>query len=114
MSRLNPKKLKPIEAEVYQALKTVIDPELHVNIVDLGLIYKIQVKDKQVSIQMTLTTPACPLAGTIQIMVREALAPLEPKIDPEITQLELVFDPPWTTQMMSPELQAEFGVDEWY
>lgn len=104
------------EAQVYDCLKTVIDPELHVNIVDLGLIYRVEIAktSPKITITMTLTTPACPLAGTINLMVKESVSVL-PDIDPdEDVVINLTFDPPWTQDMMSPELQAEFGVDEWY
>lgn len=102
--------------KVYECLKTVIDPELHVNIVDLGLIYKVELfpVSPKIKITMTLTSPACPLASTIHLMIREAVGVL-PNIDPdEDVQIDLTFDPPWTQEMMSPELQAEFGVDDWY
>ena len=106
---------------VFKALKTVIDPELHVNIVDLGLIYKVepecdcQQRDgDHIHILMTLTTPACPLAGTINQMINDAMIPLVGE-DPQYHVVnEVTFDPPWTKDMMSEELKAEFGYDEWY
>lgn len=104
--------MTPTDAS-YQLLKTVIDPELGVNIVDLGLIYKVtQHESGQISVLMTLTSPGCPLASTIVEMIKNALSPLvsDPEAD---VSVEITFDPPWTTAAMSEELQAQFGVDEW-
>lgn len=99
-------------ADVYQALKSVIDPELGVNIVDLGLIYKVEVRKVQkvqkVRIIMTLTTPGCPLAGVFDMMVREAVASL-PGVEADEIEIQLTFDPPWTAEMMSKEAKAELG-----
>ena len=93
------------ESLIREKLKKVIDPELFVNIVDLGLIYKVEVNDKvdpndesnfKVKIVMTLTSPGCPLAGTFQYMVWDALREIE-GLDPEKeVKIELTFDPPWT------------------
>lgn len=104
------------QTQIYDCLKTVIDPELHVNIVDLGLIYDVAISETspKVTITMTLTTPACPLAGTIDLMIRQALSVI-PEIDQEEdVVIHVTFDPPWTQEMMSPELQADFGLDDWY
>lgn len=107
------------EAEVWQRLKTAMDPELNENIVDLGLVYQVDVtssekKDHfQVHILLTLTTPGCPLAGMFQFILRDALRGLD-NFDPETDlDIELTFDPPWTQDMMSDELKAKFGTDEW-
>ena len=90
-------------------LKNVIDPELGINIVDLGLIYNIKIHHPSVIITMTLTSPGCPLAAVFQPMVRQALADI-PKFDPykDLT-LELTFDPPWHQDMMSERARAEMG-----
>jgi len=97
-------------------LKNVIDPELGINIVDLGLIYNIKIHHpssiihhQSVIITMTLTSPGCPLAAVFQPMVRQALADI-PKFDPykDLT-LELTFDPPWHQDMMSERARAEMG-----
>lgn len=98
-------------------LKNVIDPELGINIVDLGLIYDIKVEGrgkreegKRVHILMTLTTPGCPLAAVFQPMVRQALADI-PRFDPyKDLILELTFDPPWHQDMMSEKAKAELGL----
>jgi len=109
------------QSQIIELLKTVIDPELHVNIVDLGLIYKVTPDcecDRRdpghLHILMTLTTPACPLAGTINQMITESVRPLLGDETDTKLFVDLTFDPPWTKDMMSEELQAEFGLDEWY
>lgn len=100
-------------------LRQVMDPELGMNIVDLGLIYDIKViphtnltpprLGAMVRILMTLTTPGCPLAAVFQPMVRQALADI-PGFDPyKNLSLELTFDPPWHQDMMSKKAQIELG-----
>jgi len=107
---------------VYSKLKQVIDPELHVNIVDLGLIYDVAVFNQtsnkssdqktsilqpKVRIVMTLTTPTCPLAGVFQKMIKDTLKELDGiKSDADI-QIELTFDPPWVIDMMDQEARAK-------
>lgn len=101
------------ERQVRERLKKVIDPELNINIVDLGLVYKVKVKKlkgrSEVYILMTLTTPGCPLAGMFDALVKHALKKL-PGVDVEKdVKIELTFDPPWTTDMMSEQAKAELG-----
>lgn len=92
--------------QVYERLKTVMDPELHVNIVDLGLIYDVKVRDNKIKVTMTLTTPGCPLAPEIDRLVREAIKPLgDYKID-----LELVWEPTWNKDRMSEETKLQLGM----
>ncbi|MDQ3008703.1 MAG: metal-sulfur cluster assembly factor [bacterium] len=107
------------EDMVRQKLSTVMDPELHVDIVSLGLIYDIQVKDRQVDggtrplifIIMTLTTPGCPLAAVFDGMLKDALVSL-PAIDvQQDVFIEITFDPPWIPDMISAEARAELGFD---
>ncbi len=91
---------------VYEKLKTVMDPELHVNIVDLGLVYQVEVADKKIRVTMTLTTPGCPLAPEIDRLVREALKPMgEYEVD-----LELVWEPAWSKERMSEEAKLKLGM----
>lgn len=103
--------------QVYDCLRTVIDPELNIDIVSLGLIYDVQIATVQtadipqqkVHIQMTLTTPGCPLIHVLEKMVRESLegfADLDVYRD---VTIELTFDPPWIPDMMSEEARAELG-----
>lgn len=95
---------------VYKKLRLVIDPELRINIVDLGLIYEVVLEDEWVLIRMTLTSPGCPLAPVINMMITEALSDL-PGFKTEKLQLQLTFDPPWTPDMMTEEAKAELGMD---
>lgn len=78
---------------VRQALRQVIDPELDCNVVDLGLIYSIHIDRTKVSIQMTLTTPACPMSESLAMGVLSAVLNLE---SVEEAEVDLVWDPPWT------------------
>ncbi len=91
---------------VLEQLKTVMDPELHIDIVSLGLIYKTEVDDKAIKVTMTLTTPGCPLAPEIDRLVRQALKPLG---EYEI-ELELVWEPAWTKERMSEEAKLKLGM----
>ena len=91
---------------VRKKLTRVIDPELQVNIVDLGLVYNIKVQKGEVKILMTLTTPGCPLSGIFEGLIQDALRDAE-----GFTKLsvELTFDPPWTPELMSDEAKASLG-----
>ncbi|HEX7353947.1 MAG TPA: metal-sulfur cluster assembly factor [Mycobacteriales bacterium] len=93
-------------AEVYERLHEVIDPEVGVNIVDLGLVYGVRVADRVVSVRMTLTTPGCPLGSYIDDSIRRALDRM-PDVDD--TDLDLVWDPPWTPEMMTDEAKRQLG-----
>lgn len=95
------------EADVTQALKTVEDPEAGMNIVDLGLVYGISVEPGKVRVEMTMTSPACPVGA---FLVDESAAAIR-AVAPEGTdvQVELVWEPPWTPERMSPEAQSRFG-----
>lgn len=96
------------EEQVWEGLRQVMDPELKINIVDLGLVYKVTV-GKKIHILMTLTTPGCPLAGMFDTLVNHALKKL-PGIDVDRdVHIELTFDPPWTADMMSQQAKAELG-----
>lgn len=98
-----------VEPEVVrEALKEVIDPELGINIVDLGLIYDVRVDRGEVEVELTLTTPGCPLAPVIDQMVKEKVGAVVGVT--EVT-VDLVWDPPWTTDMINPEMRAELGLD---
>lgn len=86
------------------ALKTVYDPEIPVDIFELGLIYKIDVADNQdVAIDMTLTAPGCPIAGEMPIMVESALKTVEGVGE---VRVNMTFDPPWSLDMMSEEARV--------
>lgn len=89
------------------ALKTVYDPEIPVNIYDLGLIYKVDIKQGFAEIDMTLTAPGCPVAETFPGMVERSVA-----LVPGITgaAVELVWDPPWTPDLISEAARLELGL----
>ena len=95
---------------VEEKLKNVIDPELNIDIVSLGLIYEVNVSSAgTVHILMTLTSPGCPLAGVFGTMVKDVLRDIEGlEVDKNVS-VELTFDPPWTQEMMSEEAKAELG-----
>ncbi len=93
---------------VLEAMKTVRDPEIPVNLVDLGLIYElIANKDGVVYVEMTLTTPACPVAGALPGQVRDAVAEVEGVND---VRVKLVWSPPWDKERMSEEAKLELGL----
>jgi len=97
-----------IETEVVNVLKTTFDPEIPVNIYDLGLIYDIEVDDNnQVKITMTLTAPNCPVADSLPIEIRDRVAAVEGVAGVDVN---LVFDPPWNQSMMSEEALLELGM----
>ncbi|MCG5235209.1 DUF59 domain-containing protein [Xanthobacter oligotrophicus] len=93
---------------IIAGLRTVTDPEIPVNIYDLGLIYRIEVKDEGVvEIDMTLTAPGCPVAGQMLGWVQQAVGVVEGVSD---VKMKLVFDPPWDKSRMSDEVQLELGL----
>lgn len=94
------------EEEVRDQLKEVIDPELNVNIVDLGLIYDIELNENDVFILMTLTTPGCPLHGVFDQLVKREVDKIDEIDDIEV---ELTFEPSWTPDKMSDEARDEIG-----
>src|SRR5690606_18760174 len=93
--------------KVIEVLHTVHDPELPVNIFELGLVYEINVgANNNVDIVMTLTAPACPVAGDIVFEVQDKVSRIERVTD---VHVQLTFDPPWTKDMMSEEARLELG-----
>lgn len=88
------------------ALKNVLDPELGVNIVDLGLVYKVQEKGGIVSVIMTLTTPGCPMSPVFEAMIKEELKKVK---GIKAVEVEVTFDPPWNPSMMAVETRAALG-----
>jgi metal-sulfur cluster biosynthetic enzyme len=99
----------PVTPDLVAGLLTdVIDPELGVDIVNLGLVYEITVEDKQVVVRMTLTTPGCPLGGYLDDEVSRCLAQLP---GAPAVHVDLVWDPPWRPEMMSDRAKAMLG---WY
>lgn len=98
-----------IEAEIVEVLKTVYDPEIPVNIYDLGMIYKIDLQDDgTLEMDMTFTSPACPAADYIYEDVRTKVEGVKAV---KTANIELVFDPIWDQSMMSEEARVELGFD---
>jgi FeS assembly SUF system protein len=99
---------KLLEGKVIAALSSVYDPEIPVNIYELGLIYKIDIDaEKNVSIQMTLTAPACPVAGTLPGEVEKKVEAID---EVKKATVELVWDPPWSRDMMSESALLQLGM----
>ena len=92
---------------VEAALKTIYDPEIPVNIYDLGLIYRVEIKNRMVEVDMTLTAPGCPVAHTFPGMV-EGTVKLVPGVEDAV--VDLVWDPPWRKEMISEAAQLELGI----
>lgn len=105
---LRPEELEELTQQLIRELKTVFDPEIPVDIYELGLIYKIDVADnKDVNIDMTLTAPACPVAGEMPGWVKEAVLRVPGVGNVEVA---MVFDPPWTPERMSEEARLELNM----
>jgi FeS assembly SUF system protein len=99
--------LTRITADVIRALKTVYDPEIPVDIYELGLIYKVDLSDERLlTIEMTLTAPGCPVAGEMPGWVEGALRGIDGVDDVKVT---MTFEPPWTPERMSDEAKLELG-----
>jgi FeS assembly SUF system protein len=105
VERMDPEELRePIVA----ALRQVHDPEIPVNIYDLGLIYRIEIAaNGDVQIDMTLTAPACPVAGMMPVMVKDAVGGVDGVGE---IQVDLVWDPPWGPEHMSDEARLQLGL----
>src|SRR5213593_3177190 len=88
------------EAEVWEALKAVTDPEIGVDVVNLGLVYGVDIEDSKVRVRMTLTSLGCPATGLMEFTAKEAVATVDGVEDVE---LEWTFDPPWTPERMTDE-----------
>ena len=94
--------------KIVRVLKTIYDPEIPVDIYELGLIYDVMVnEDYEVKILMTLTTPNCPVAESLPLEVEDKVKTLKMVKDAEV---EITFDPPWTQELMSEEAKLELGM----
>ena len=96
-----------LKEQVITEIKKIYDPEIPVNIYELGLIYDIKIKDKDVQVKMTLTTPNCPVAESLPKEVKDSIMDLKEvnKVD-----LDLVWDPPWDKSMMSEAAKLELNL----
>ncbi len=95
------------EAQVYEALKEVYDPEIPVSIVDLGLVYDVKIIDDWVGVKMTLTTPGCGMGGAISNLARQRILDL-----PNVHEcdIRIVWEPAWSPSMMSETAKKKLGV----
>jgi FeS assembly SUF system protein len=106
-SQLSDQAIKDMGGKIIESLKTVFDPEIPVNIYDLGLIYDVDVdSDGNVIIQMTLTAPGCPVAGYMPSEVERKVYDIPGVVS---CQVELVWDPPWDPSRMSDEAKLQLG-----
>tara|TARA_Y100000741_G_scaffold156620_1_gene118415 strand:+ start:242 stop:538 length:297 start_codon:yes stop_codon:yes gene_type:complete len=96
-----------VKEKIIAEIKTIYDPEIPVNIYDLGLIYDIQVIDKKAKIKMTLTSPNCPVAESLPRDVKNVAMQVEEIND---VDLELVWEPPWSKEMMSEHAKLELNL----
>jgi metal-sulfur cluster biosynthetic enzyme len=96
------------QEDVVEVLREVYDPELHYNIYDLGLVYDITIKDGDVKILMTLTTPMCPIGPMVTEQIQEMMD-LMPGV--KDVNVEFTFDPPWSPDKMTDEARADLGLD---
>jgi metal-sulfur cluster biosynthetic enzyme len=104
---MNESTLNSNQDKITVALHEVVDPEVGVNIVDLGLVYNIQVQERRIDVRMTMTTPACPLHSSISTEIETVIR----RHLPEITDVcvELVWDPPWHPDRMSERAKRQLG-----
>ncbi len=105
---MNREKIANFELEILELLKNVMDPEIEINIVDLGLIYEVKYDgEKKIDIDLTFSTPSCPLGDTIVTNVKETIKQKYPEFEIEVN---IVFDPPWSTAMVSEEGKKILGM----
>lgn len=94
--------MKPLRKQIADILRHVDDPELGINIVDLGLIYDLRFKEGDLTIKLTMTTPACPLSDYIKKSIRRVMDQVG---GVERTHIDIVWHPPWSREMMDPEVR---------
>jgi FeS assembly SUF system protein len=100
--------IRPLEERVKDVLRNCYDPEIPVNILELGLIYEIKIEPgNDIFIKMTLTSPACPVAETLPVEVEQKIKSIP---DVNNAKVEITFDPPWDKDMMSEEAKMELGM----
>ena len=96
-----------LKEKVIEEIKKIYDPEIPVNIFELGLIYKIEVKDNKIDIEMTLTSPNCPVAESLPKEVKDSIMEIK---EVKNVDLELVWEPPWDKSMMSEAAKLELNL----
>jgi FeS assembly SUF system protein len=106
--KLNEADAIQLNEKIVEAMQTVYDPEIHVNIYDLGLIYKVSIdEDSFVNVNMTLTAPACPVAGILPKQVEQSISSVKGVAGAKVT---LVWEPPWNQAMLSDEAKLSLGL----
>jgi metal-sulfur cluster biosynthetic enzyme len=95
------------QEQVMEALRQVMDPELGINIVDLGLVYRVEIQDSRIHVAMTMTTRACPLHTYMTENANAVIHQLAP--DAQSVDIEMVWDPPWSPEMMSDAAKQQLG-----
>lgn len=95
------------EEQALEALKEVVDPELMVNVVDLGLIYNVVIDDETIDVEMTLTSPACPVGPQLMQQAKTSLEKLE---GVETVNVNLVMTPPWSPERMTDDAKDQLGI----
>ena len=107
MISINDESVKAVEDKIVAGLKEIYDPEIPVDIFELGLIYEVKIKeDGDVEIDMTLTSPNCPVAESLPVDVKNKVESID---EVKTCKVNIVFDPPWDKDMMSEEAQLELG-----
>lgn len=96
----------PTGPQILQRLQGVIDPEIGIGIVELGLVYDVDIDDHTIVVTMTMTTPACPLGAYLESSVEQALADVAGH---RLVSVDIVFDPPWDMDMITAEGRAQLG-----
>lgn len=105
---MNREEIRKLEEDIIVVLRNIFDPEIPVNIYELGLIYEIKVVDNgSVNVTMTLTSPNCPVAESMPAQVKEDIAELK---DVKDVNVEITFEPPWHHDMMTEEAKLELGM----
>ena len=108
MAKKDLKEIREVENKIFELLKTVMDPEIELDIVNLGLVYNILYDgEKNVRIEMTLSTPACPLGDAITDNVKNTIKVMYPDFNVDV---DVVFDPPWDASMISEEGKMRLGM----
>ena len=97
----------PQEAAVWEALKQVMDPEVGINIVDMGLVYQVEIRGDRANIEITMTSPSCPLHVSIAEEARRTVLRNNPSLSE--AEVQVVWDPPWTPERMSEEAKKILG-----
>jgi len=95
------------ESALLEALRQVVDPELMVNVVDLGLIYQVEQEEGKVAVEMTLTSPACPVGPQLMQQAKMALEQLD---DVDEAEIRLVMTPPWSPERMTDDARDQLGI----